>query len=166
MPISFFHPGDITSLSLKKEDKHHKNLLKYIARKEKDYPTNEIGKHNISLILETKFIRGSSTEAIAMKFDPTNPKAISVKYDSEEHFANKYPWSYNDDLFPKLKTRYSNFKADRKYNKIKKELDNNITYCGERYLDIKKKKGVPKKYYSPEILKEFDKHYNKIENNT
>ena len=160
MPISFFHPGDITALSLNKEDKHHKNLLKYIAKKEKDFPTVEISKHNISLILETKFVRGTSTEAIPMKFDPTNPNAISVKVDSEEHFANKYPWAYLEDLIPKLKERYSNFKADTKYNKIKKTLDKNIAFCGLRYLDIKKK-GVPKKYYSPEILKEFDKHYKK-----
>ena len=161
MPISFFHPGDITALSLNKEDKHHKNLLKYIAKKEKEFPTVEISKHNISLILETKFVRGTSTDAIPMKFDPTNPNAISVKVDSEEQFANKYPWSYVEDLIPKLKERYSDFKADIKYNKIKKTLDKNISFCGLRYLDIKKKKGVPKKYYSPEIIKEFDKHYTK-----
>lgn len=44
-------------------------------------------------------------------------------------------------------------------NKIKKNLDTNAAYCGERFLDIKKKKGIPKKYYSPNILKEFDKYY-------
>jgi hypothetical protein len=164
MPISFFHPGDITSLSLNKEDKHHKNLLKYIAKKEKEFPISDVGKHNISLILETKFVRGTSTDAIPMKFDPTNPKAITVKVDSEDQFANKYPWTYTDDLLPRLKERYKNFKADTKYNKIKRVLDKNSLYCGERYLDIKKKKGIPKKYYSPEILKEFDKYY--IKKNT
>lgn len=157
MPISFFHPGDITSLS--REDKYHKNLLRYIAKKEKDFPVSDVGKHNISLILETKFVRGTSTDAFPMKFDPSNPKAIAVKIDSEEQFANKYPWTYTDDLLPKLKMRYKNFKADSKYNKIKRSLEKNPLYCGERYLDIKKKKGVPKKYYSPEIIKEFDKYY-------
>ena len=161
MPISFLHPGDITSLSLNKEDKHHKNLLKYIANKEKEFPVTEIGNHNISLILETKFVRGTSTEAIPIKFDPTNPKAIAVKVDSEEQFANKYPWSYTDDLLPKLKTRYKNFKSDAKFIKIKRKVDKNPLYCGERYLDIKRKKGIPKKYYSPEIFKEFDEHYQK-----
>lgn len=161
MPISFFHPGDITSLSLSKEDKHHKNLLKYIANKEKEFPVTEIGNHNISLILETKFVRGTSTEAIPMKYDPTNPKAIAVKVDSEEQFANKYPWSYTDDLLPKLKARYKNFKADTKFIKIKQKVDKNPNYCGERYLDIKRKKGILKKYYSPEIFKEFDQHYQK-----
>lgn len=159
MPISFFHPKQVLPVSLNKEDKHHRNLLKYISKKEKDYPSNEETKHNISLVLQTKFVRSSSTEAIAVKYDPTNPNAISVKVDAEEQFANKYPWGYTDDLMPKLKSRYINFKADTKFTKIKRELEKNTAYCGERYLDIKKKKGGLKKYYSPEILKEFDKHY-------
>lgn len=159
MPISFFHPSQILPLALSKEDKQHKNLLKYISRKEKDFPSDEEAKHNISLVLQTKFVRSSSTEAIAVKYDPANPKAISVKIDADEQFANKYPWAYTEDLIPKLKARYKGLKLDTKFTKIKRVCDKNPAYCGERYLDLKKKKGVPKKYYSPEIMKEFDKHY-------
>jgi hypothetical protein len=161
MPISFFIPGEITSLSLNKEDKHHKNLLNYIARKERDFPTTEIGNHNISLILETKFVKGTSTDAILMKFDPLNPKSIPIKYDSDEQFARKYPWSYKDDLFPRLKDRYKDFRADKKYNILKATLEKNLAYCGKRYLDINKKKGQSRKFYSTEIFKELDKHYTK-----
>jgi oligoribonuclease (3'-5' exoribonuclease) len=59
---------------------------------------------------------------------------------------------------PKLKSRYKGFKFDNKFLKIRRELEKSLSYCGERYLDIKKKTGL-KKYYSPEILKGFDKHY-------
>jgi len=158
MPISFFHPSEILPLALSKEDKQHKNLLKYISRKERDFPSNEEAKHNISLVLQTKFVRSSSSEAFSVKYDPTNPKAISVKVDVEENFANKYPWSYTDDLMPKLKSRYKGFKFDTKFVRLKKEFEKNSSLCGERYLDMKKRKGL-KRYYSPEILKEFDKHY-------
>jgi hypothetical protein len=158
MPISFFHPNQVLPLALSKEDVQHKNLLKYISRKEKDFPSNEEAKHNISLVLQTKFVRSSSTDAIAVKYDPNNPKAIAVKIDAEDNFANKYPWAYTDDLMPKLKGRYKGFKFDNKFVKLKRELEKNPSFCGERYLDMKKKKGL-KKYYSPEILKELDKHY-------
>lgn len=161
MPVSFFHPSEISTISLKKEDKQHKNLLNYISKKEKEFPSNENAKHNISLILQTKFVKGSDPEAIIVKYDPNNPKAISVKVDAEENFANKYPWTYTDDLIPKLKERYKNFKADNKFVRLKRQLEKNTNYCGERFLDIKKKKGTVKKYYSTEIIKEFDKHYDK-----
>jgi|RhiMethySRZTD1v2_1073278.scaffolds.fasta_scaffold73542_4 hypothetical protein len=34
-------------------------------------------------------------------------------------------------------------------------------FCRVNYLDVIGKKGSRKKFYSPEILKEFDKHYMK-----
>lgn len=44
---------------------------------------------------------------------------------------------------------------------LKKELEKNLKYSKERYLDWNNPKGTKMRFYSSEILKEFDKHYEK-----
>lgn len=50
---------------------------------------------------------------------------------------------------------------DRKFWALKKTLEKNKKYSDERYLDWNNTKGAKMKFYSTEILKEFDKHYDK-----
>lgn len=161
MPISFFHPYELQSFSIYKEDKQHQNLLKYIAAKENDFPSDEEQNHNISLVLETKFVKSKALTGIHVKVNPNDPSAISVKFNSEEDFGNRYRWAYKEDLIPTLKDRYQDIKFDQKFRKIINDLEESDLYCGKRYLDFKNRKGSPKKFYNPDILKEFDKHYNK-----
>ena len=56
------------------------------------------------------------------------------------------------------KTRYSDAELDE-FRSIINELEKNPNYCGERYLDFKRKKGGKKIFYDPNIVSEFDKHY-------
>jgi hypothetical protein len=162
MPISFFHNHEMQSFSINKEDKQHQNLLKFIAAKEKSFPSDETQEHNISLILETKWTKSKSVDALTtFKYDPDDPNAISYKEDSEEVFRKKYPWSWTNNLKPKLQTRYNNFKMDQKFWTLKKSLENDRRYMDERHLDWNNLKGTKMKFYSTEILKEFDKHYDK-----
>lgn len=160
MPISFFHNHEMQSFSINKEDKQHQNLLKFIASKEKSFPSDETNEHNISLVLETRWVKSKSVDALtAFKYDPENPNAISYKVDSEEEFKKKYPWNWTDHLKPKLKARYKEIKFDSNFNKIKRELEGDKNCCGERHLDWNNPKGQKKKFYSTNILNEFDKHY-------
>lgn len=160
MPISFFHNHEMQSFSINKEDKQHQNLLKFIAAKEKSFPSDETQEHNISLILETKWVKSKSVDALTtFKYDPDDPNAISYKEDSEEVFRKKYPWSWTNHLKPKLQTRYNDFKMDQKFWTLKKSLENDRRYMDERHLDWNNLKGTKMKFYSTNILKEFDKHY-------
>ena len=161
MPISFFHAHEMESFSINKEDKQRQNLINYIVSKEKEYPSDENKNHNISLVLETKFVRSKSSEALPMILDPNNPNALSVKIDAEDKFTDKYRWSF-DDLKREFKKKYPNEKFDKQFFQIKNNIENNENFCGVRYLDPKKKKGTKKKFYSPNVLSEFDKHYNKV----
>lgn len=162
MPITFFHNHEMQSFSINQEDKQHQNLLKYIAKKENLFPSDVAQEHNISLILETKWIKSKSVETlITLKYDPDNPSAISYKVDSEEQFKNKYPWNFTDHLKPKLQARYKNLKMNNDFWALKKELEKNLKYSKERYLDWNNPKGTKMRFYSSEILKEFDKHYEK-----
>lgn len=157
MPISFYHNHEIESFSINKEDKQHQNLLKYIASKEKEFPSDTTKKHNISLILETKFVRSSSMDSLNVRFDPSS--TVTVNVTSEERFKNKYPWNWTDKLLPKLKERYTDFKQTKDFWSLKKELEKDTKYSKIRPLDWNKPNGTKKRFYNPEILKEFDKHY-------
>jgi hypothetical protein len=160
MPLSFFHPLEWESYSINKEDIQHQNLLKYIAEVEQKYPSDTRAKHNISLILETKFVKSKSISAIPVRYTK-DEGAITISIDSEEKFADKYKWTFRDDLVPQLKDRYTDIAFDRRFRSIINELEKNPNYCGERYLDFKSKKGGKKNFYDPNIVVEFDKHYKK-----
>lgn len=160
MPISFFHNHEMQSFSINVKDKQNQNLLKHIAAKETSFPSDEKQEHNISMILETRWVKSQSVETLtSLKYDPNDPNAISYRIDSEETFRNKYPWSWTEHLKPKLKERYSNCKLDSKFWALKKELEKNKCYSDERHLDWNNTKGTKKRFYSPNILKEFDNHY-------
>ncbi len=162
MPISFFHKYEMQSFSINSENEQHQNLLKFIAEKENSFPSDEHQEHNISLILETKWVKSESIETLtSFRYDPHDPNAITYKVDSEEQFKKKYPWNFTDHLKPKLKSRYKNFKMDNDFWALKKNLEKNEKYSKERYLDWNNLKGPKMKFYSTEILKEFDKHYDK-----
>jgi hypothetical protein len=159
MPLSFFHSFELESYSINDEQNQLKNLLNYINHKEILAPSDENSNHNISLKLETRFVKSSSIEGLNVRYSDTAD--ISVRVDAEQVFANKYPLEYEKELVPKLKERYNNFKQDKKFWDIKRSLEKDSLYCGERYLDMKQRTGAKKKYYSTEIFKEFDKHYTK-----
>ncbi len=160
MPISFFHNFEMQSFSINREDKQHQNLLRFIADKEKAFPSDEAEAHNISLVLETKWVRSTSTDAMmTLKHAPDDPGAITYKVEEEAAFRNKYPWSWSKDLMPRLKERYSNLVLNHDFWTLKKELEKDHKLCGTRHLDWNNPKGTKKKFYSTNILKEFDKHY-------
>jgi hypothetical protein len=162
MPISFFHQHEVQSFSVNNEDKQHQNLLKFISSREKAFPSDETQEHNISLILETKWIKSKSIEALtAFKYDPEDPNAITYKIESEDAFRNKYPWNWTDHLLPKLKERYADFKQTSDFWLLKKDLEKNDKFSQERPLDWNKPNVTKKTFYSPNILKEFDKRYTK-----
>jgi hypothetical protein len=162
MPISFFQNHEIQSFSINKEDKQHQNLLKFIAAKEKSFPSDENQDHNISLILETKWVKSKSVDALTtFKYDPDDPNAISYKVDSEAEFQKKYPCSWTNDLKPKLQRRYKTFKMNNAFWDLKRELEKDEQLCSIRRLDWNNPKSPKMKFYSPNILKEFDKHYEK-----
>lgn len=155
MPMSFFHPHEMQSYSINQETEQHRNLLRYITTLEEKHEADEVQRHSISLHLETKFVKSK------LRYAPEDPNAISIKVDAEESFQQKYRWNYTDHLLPKLRERYSDFKPDGRFNTIRKKIEGNEAYSKVRPLDWTKPKGQTKRFYCPEILKEFDKHYAK-----
>ena len=159
MPISFFHPFEIESHSINKSPEQVRKLIKHILKKENENPSTTKREHNISLVLETKFLKSASSNALNVKF--SEDADISVKIDIEEKFEKQYPMDYSE-LISKLNKRYKNFSRTKVFFILKKKLEEDKKYCETRFLNMKTKTGTSKKYYSTEVFKEFDKHYKKI----
>ena len=158
MPLSFFHPFEFESHSLNRMPLQIKNMLSFIKKKERKYPSDETKKHNITLALETKFVKSNSPSAMAVRYT-NEPNALPVKVEEDNIFQTKYTLSYTK-LQNMCKERYSDFKPNSRFHTIKKELESvpNNKYARLRFLDLDTKKNK-KMYYCPEIFKELDKHY-------
>ncbi len=86
-----------------------------------------------------------------------HPSALPIRLD-EADIRETYPWEYKN-LTQRLRLRYENFKENIRYHQIRKELEGDSRFCRERLLDPLKPDGTKKKFYNPNILREFDPHY-------
>ncbi len=155
MPMSFFHPHELQSYSVNSDSVQNQNLLRYIGKKEKEFPHDPLSQHSISLRLETKFVKSK------MQIDPNDPEAISVIVDEEDAFTKTYIWGCKEHLIPALKKRYSDFKVNPQFWSLLKGLKENPKFCRARYLNTKTKKGMKQEWYNPNVVHEIDKHYKK-----
>jgi len=159
MPISFFNINDLNLCSKSRRDIQIQRLLDYIENEEKKYASTETT-HNITLRLETKVVKSKAIDAIEVRYT-NNPNAPAIRVQEEDIIVSKYPLDYKK-LSATLRSRYSDFKITKKYHDIRKSLESNKKYCKERLLDPNNKNSSSKKFYSSEIIKEFDKHYSRI----
>ncbi len=79
---------------------------------------------------------------------------------TEEQILEQYPWDYQT-LTNKCRERYSGFKRNQDYHKIRKSLCEDKKLCKIRYLHPSNPKSSQKQFFKPDILKELDKHYSK-----
>lgn len=154
IPIGFDLPEEFDLNALSSESSSHRRLLEYIAKQETSHNKPK-GAHNISLNIEVQFKRNTT----GIPVHQTKDSGAPIHYDSEEKFRKQYPWSFKKDLLPKLQKRYKNFSANRDFYEFKKSIESDPRYSAERYLDWNNKSGVKKRFYSPNILTEFDKRY-------
>lgn len=87
-----------------------------------------------------------------------DPNAVAVTL-NEDDIRRAFPWDYAE-LTRRLSARYSDFLQNSRYHQIRKPLEEDERYCRVRYLDPSKPgKGMKKRFYNPNIVPEFDKHY-------
>ncbi len=157
MPMTFFHEFEaLQSFSINNSKDQIENLLKYISTKEKETPSDENKDFNISLRLETKFVKSTSTDSMLFNYS-TDPDAMKINVQEEDVLKN-FPFDYKA-LTTALRKRYTDFKETNKYHSIRKPLMKNKKLCKTRMLDPNNAKSLKKDWFSSEIFKEFDKHY-------
>ncbi|HAS8524374.1 DUF3644 domain-containing protein [Vibrio vulnificus] len=155
MPMAFFRSFD--SVNGETLNASEKKLLNYINHVEKEYDNND-SDYNLSLRIDVNFKKVKSGDGIPVQI--TNDRQAPIIRLEEEDILDKYPWNY-DVLTTRLQKRYTDFKINQEYHDIRKALIADKRYCHERLYNPANPKSGSKTLFSPNIVKEFDKHYTK-----
>lgn len=156
MPLSFYHGFEAAEPATRAAyPVQVKRLLDYLDALEKLDNETE-GTQHVTMRIETKFVRAKDSSSLAFRWtDNPNAPAVVVR---EEDVMKNYPLTYGK-LTNAIKRRYSDFLANNEYHKIRRELERDRKYCIERLLDPGNPKSSRQRFYNPNILQEFDKHY-------
>ncbi len=158
MPLSFFR--DFDSVSGQTLNSNEKKLLQYINKAEESYEgdSDEAGNYNLALKIDVKFQKAKGSTGVGVKI--TNDPNAPVVRIAEEQIIEKYPWDFRV-LTTRLKKLYKNFKSNSDYHNIRRSLEGDKKYCHSRLYNPSKPEGHRKIFYSPNIVSEFNKHYEK-----
>ena len=158
MPLSFYTPAQIVeALRGERQPAAIRNLIELISEAERTYPSDEQRPFNVTMRIDVRFVRTPGQEAVPVRVvrDPEAP-AVQLR---EEDIRQAYPWDYGE-LTERLKQRYSDFLQNQRYHEIRQRLEHDDRLCRIRYLDpANPGRSAWKRYYSPNIIAEFDPHY-------
>jgi len=86
--------------------------------------------------------------------------APAIRLEEEDILKKKYPLDYGA-LVKELTARYTDFKTNNKFHKLRKEFMKDENLIKTRRLDPNNPKSAKKDFHSPNIVKKFDDHYSK-----
>jgi Protein of unknown function (DUF3644)/EC042_2821-lke REase len=153
MPLSFIRvPSTTSAIVLSKEEN---NFIHYINSLEDEH-SDFSEKFSVTVNIDVQFTRSKAKEAPNVRVT-NNPDATEIRW-TEEQIREKYPWDYQK-LTNQCKERYKDFKVGKKYHDLRKGLLINEKYCKTRRLDPSNHNSAKKDFYSPNILGEFNQHY-------
>jgi len=152
MPLSFVAPPPATeAVELNREEKR---FLRYVRGLE-NVDDDPNARYSVAINVEVRFVRSKSAAATPVRVT-TDPSAPAVRL-TEEQVRDRYPWDYRE-LTAQCRKHYSSFKVDKQYHQLRRQLESDNRFAHERRLDPAKSR--PRKvFYSPAILNEFNKHY-------
>jgi hypothetical protein len=159
MPLSFYHGFEAAApVSVSLYSEQMQRLLAYIDTLESAQPEQEpkTGHQSFALRLETHLVRGKDAQSLAFRWsdDPSAP-AVALR---EEDILKNYPWTYRV-LTDNLKRRYSDFLENRAYHAIRRPLESDRKLVLTRSLNPANPRTSKQLFFSPNIVNEFDKHY-------
>jgi hypothetical protein len=158
MPVAFESPaGIIQTVFADKAKGPTAKLQKLLTDATQAFPFDAAKPFNVGVEIELRFVRKASDGALAVRVAPGDPSAVPVTI-TEEDARKAYPWTY-EDLRRALRRRYSDFKENRTFHRIRRPLERDTRYCHVRQLDLKNPKSQKQKFYNPNILGVFDEHY-------
>jgi hypothetical protein len=109
-----------------------------------------------SVVVNFDIVKKSADGAVPMKLAAPGEKAqITV---SINELPPGMTWMF-EKLVAALKERYSNFVQNNAFYKLKAALEKDNRFCHERHLVPSNKNSSKVKFYNPNIIFEFDKHY-------
>lgn len=157
MPLAFIDlPSQTTALVLNKEEQNFLNYLEFLAGAE-DISDS---KYSVRIDIDVKLTRSKEKDAPGVR-TTSNPDALEVRM-KEEDIREQYPLNY-DDLNARCKNRYSDFKVNQKYHKLRQPLYVNRQFCYKHHSDLGNSDSDYRVFYKEDILSELDRHYSKKE---
>jgi hypothetical protein len=157
MPLAFHTPSAmVESLADERRPAAMSKLLNYFAEREREHPSDEAEDFNVTLQVQLRFVRTTGADAAPVRVG-RDPGAVRVQWD-EDAILRAYPWDYRT-LNGQLRRRYTDFVENRQYHDLRTEIERDERLCRVRYLDPGRPRSGKKKFYSPHIVNEFDKHY-------
>lgn len=153
LPLAFVQPKHLDNALISTEEE---NVIKLLNFLEENLDPVGVKEYDYSLCFD--IVYKSKKKGVGIPVINSNlPNAIPVRFDDSE-LLKSFPWDY-DELIVKLRNRYSNFKQNDAFYKIKNKIENDPKLCVTRFLDPIKRIGTKKKYYSQNVINEFDNHY-------
>lgn len=156
MPISFYHGFETAEPATRVHyPEQVQRLLTYLDSLE-EKPTDDLAKQHVALRMETKLIKGKDASGASFRWtDDPNAPAITVR---EEDILKNYPLTYRE-LATMMKRRYTNFLENKAFHKIRQVFEDDKKYAIVRILHPTNPNSSRQRFYNPNILQEFDKHY-------
>ena len=159
MPLSFYHGFEVAApASVSRYSEQMKRLIAYLDTLDHSQPEPAPGaaRQDFALHLETRLVRGKDAQAVAFRWtdDPSAP-AVALR---EEDLLKTFPWTYRM-LTDNLKKRYSDFCENNTYHGIRRRLEKDKKLVLTRSLHPSNPKTSTQRFYSPNIVNDFDKHY-------
>lgn len=153
LPISFIPPQEAKAIRLSSNER---NFLTYLHSLDASVQTDTSDGYMVTLKVNVQFERGRTDDAVLTRLS-NDPNALPVRL-TYEQIRQKYPWTYQE-LSDRLRKRYSDFKMNQRYHRIRRSLEDDDRYCRVRFLDPANPNSLKKKFYNPNILQEFDRYY-------
>jgi hypothetical protein len=156
MPISFYHGFETAEPASRTQyPEQIQKLLTYLDTLTEAALDDDCKQH-VALRLQTTLIRGKDVAAVSFRWtdDPAAP-VLTVR---EEDILKNYPMTY-DDLVQTLRRRYENFLGNKVFHKLRKKLETETKFAIVRSLNPTNPRTSKQRFYNPNILQEFDKHY-------
>lgn len=160
MPLAFQTPvAVVESLTTGKRSGSVARLLSLISEQENTVLPARDDPYVVTMRVMLRFSRSSEdiAERIRVVRDGNGALAVTL---TEEDMRDRFPWNY-EQLTSQLRTRYTDFKANRAYHELRRPLEEDPNFCHERHLNPDNPHGGRKRFYSPNILGKFDNHYSK-----
>jgi hypothetical protein len=155
MPLAFVQPPSASqAVVLSREERR---LLSYVSglASGDDDPSSP---YSVTVDIELRFVRSKDQNALPVRWT-SDPDAPAVRL-TEEQIRERYPWDYHE-LTRRCRQRYTDFKVDRRYHTLRKQLEADRRYAHIRYLDPANPTSSRKTFYNPNILQAFDAQYSR-----
>jgi hypothetical protein len=158
MPLAFESPTGIIQTIFADDVKGPPaKLQQLIADKTQSFPFDPSRPFNVGVEVELRFARKAADGALMVRVAPNDPNAVPIVI-TEEDARKAYPWTY-EELRRALRKRYSDFKENDAFHRVRRPVEGDTRYCHVRQLDCKNPKSHKQRFYNPNILGIFDEHY-------